>query len=123
MLEAIAALRPAPAAATSATLDAGPRTEPGIVNLISDDHDGLRARAARLLSGLLDACLLSPDREGYGTRGAILVRCRSVTSWVEMSIDERVCRQKALRVVRRLEALHLPFPPPGWSMRVLCSII
>ena len=45
------------------------------------------------------------------------------TSWVEMSIDERVCRQKALRVVRRLEALHLLFPTPGWSMRVLCSII
>src|SRR6202162_4965986 len=48
---------------TAATATAG-----GIVNLISDDHDGLRARAARLLSGLLDACLLSPDREGYGTR-------------------------------------------------------
>src|SRR5260370_32907526 len=40
-----------------------------------------------------------------------------------MSIDERVRRQKALRVVRRLEALHLPFPTPGWSMRDLSSII
>jgi hypothetical protein len=28
-----------------------------------------------------------------------------------------------LRLPRRLEALHLPFSPPSWSMRVLRSIV
>src|ERR1700757_2023358 len=46
-----------------------------------------------------------------------------MASWMKVAIDEGVCGQEALRLPRRLEALHLPFSTPGRSMRVLHSIV
>jgi hypothetical protein len=46
-----------------------------------------------------------------------------MASRTEVSIDEGVRREEALRLPRRFEPLHLPLSTPGWSMRVLRSIV
>ena len=49
---------------------------------------------------VLGARLLGPDLEGQGTRGPIVPRCGPVTSRTEVTIDESVGRQEALRLRR-----------------------
>jgi hypothetical protein len=39
------------------------------------------------------------------------------------SVDRFECRQEALGLLRRLEALHLSLSDTGWLMRVLGSVI
>jgi hypothetical protein len=64
-----------------------------------------------------------PDFEGCNTQSAVAGCWHQVTSWAEVSIDERMRRQESLCLPWRLETLHLPFSTPGRSMRVLGPIV
>ena len=46
-----------------------------------------------------------------------------MTAWSEVAIDHCMRGEEALRLVRRLEALHLSLSSPSGSMRILGSII
>jgi hypothetical protein len=40
-----------------------------------------------------------------------------MTAWSEVAIDHGMRGEEALRLIRRLEALHLPLSPSSGSMR------
>ena len=71
----------------------------------------------------LDASLLLPDLKGPGAGAPVLVGGHQMSPWAEVAVDHGVGWQEALRLLRRLEALHLPFSAPGWSMGILGSVI
>ena len=78
---------------------------------------------ARRSRRLMVTRLLLPDIERRGPHLSIVVGRHQVARWMEMAIDERVSGQELLRLIGRLEALHLALSAAGWPMRVLRSII
>ena len=59
-----------------------------------------------------------PDVEGVRPDRAVDVGWHLVSGWMEVAIDECMGRKKALRLIRRFEALHLsPSPSPSPSRR------
>ena len=68
------------------------------------------------LCNVLGARLLVPDLKCLGADRVITGGCQSVSSWVEMTVDESVSGEKALSLPGRFETLHLPLPPPCRSM-------
>jgi hypothetical protein len=63
---------------------------------------------SELRNRLIDAGLLSPDLECFGTGAAVTGCCHAMTSWAKVTADHRVRRQKALRLTGRLEPQYLP---------------
>jgi hypothetical protein len=72
---------------------------------------------------LIDASLLSPDSERCGTGAPIACCGHELTTWSEVAEDHCMRGEEALRLARRLEALHLPLSSASGSMRILGSII
>ena len=72
---------------------------------------------------MIDASLLSLDPKCCGTGAPIACCGHEMTTWSEVAVDHCMRGEEALRLARRLEALHLPLSSPGWPMRVLGSII
>jgi hypothetical protein len=84
---------------------------------------GQSVSGGKLRNSLIDASLLSPHLECFGTGAAVTGCCHEMTSWAKVTVDHRVRRQKALRLTGRLEPLHLPLTSSGWTMRILSSIV
>ena len=59
----------------------------------------------------------------FGPRCAIAAGCHQMAPGTKVAIDERVSKQEGLGLSGRFEALHLPFPPPRRSMRVLAAVV
>jgi len=67
--------------------------------------------------------LLSPDPERPGTSPPV-TRCgHQMTPWPEVPVDHAVCREEVLRLLRRLEPLHLPLSSSRRPVRVLSTIV
>ena len=49
--------------------------------------------------------------------------CKLVSTWTEVTVDERMSGEKVLRLFGRFEPLHLPLSSSRRPMRVLCPIV
>ena len=72
---------------------------------------------------LVDAGLLSPDLERLRASAAIAGCGHQMAPWPKVIVDDRMRRQEPLRLIGRLEPLHLPLSSSRGSMRVFSSII
>jgi hypothetical protein len=57
-----------------------------------------------------------PDNKSDGPDSAVCVGCHEVAAWMEVAMDEGVSGKEGLRLLRRLEPLHLPFSAPCRAM-------
>ena len=64
-----------------------------------------------------------PDVKAVGPDRAICVGCQEMAAWMKVAVNERVSGKEALRLLARLEPLHLPFPASCRSMRVLRTVV
>jgi hypothetical protein len=53
-----------------------------------------------------------PDVKTDGPDRAVCVGCQEVAARMEVAIDEGVSGKEGLRLIQRLEPLHLPFSAP-----------
>jgi hypothetical protein len=65
---------------------------------------------------VLDTRLIVPDVEGFRPDHAVDGGWHLASVWMEVAIDECMSREKALRLIRRFEALHLSLSPPRRSV-------
>jgi len=72
----------------------------------------------RASSRNLGARLLMPDIKSIVSDRTICVSCQEMPAWTEVAMDERVSGEEGLRMVQRLEPLHLAFSAPCRSTRV-----
>ena len=70
----------------------------------------------RASSRVLGARLLMPDIKCLVSDRTICASCQEMPTWMEVAMDERVSEEEGLRLVQRLEPLHLAFSAPGRSM-------
>src|SRR3712207_3916615 len=71
----------------------------------------------------MDARFPPPDPEGLLTSAPVCARGHQMTARTEVAVDEAVRRQEPLRLLRRLEPLHLPLALPRRSVRVLRAAV
>ena len=72
--------------------------------------------AVRASSRMLGARLLMPDIKCRVSDRTICVSCQEMPAWMEVAMDERVSGEEGLRLIQRLEPLHLAFSAPCRSM-------
>src|SRR5271168_3828447 len=68
-------------------------------------------------------CDLIPDREAVGHLGSPLGRADQMTTGPKVLSDSVERKQEPLRLPRRGEAFHHPFPDPGRLMGVLGPVV
>ena len=71
----------------------------------------------------MDADLLLPIPECPVTRAPVTAGGHEMTSWAEVTVDQRMRRQEGLRLAPRLEPLHLSLSSPSGSVRILSPIV
>jgi hypothetical protein len=64
-----------------------------------------------------------PDMNTDRPDGAIGVACQEMPAWIEVAMDECMGGEKGLRLLWRVELLHLSFPAPRRSMRILRAVV
>ena len=69
-----------------------------------------------ILRRVLDTRLLVPDVESLTPDRAVHGGRHLVPAWMEVAMDECMSREKALRLIRRFEALHLSLSPSRRSV-------
>jgi hypothetical protein len=69
------------------------------------------------------AGLLLPDPERLRSNCSIIVGGQLVATRMKVTVDECVSEEKVLGLPRRFESLHMSFPTPCWSMRVLRAVV
>ena len=57
-----------------------------------------------------------PDIKTDRPDGAVCVGCQEMAARMEVAMDEGVSRKEGLRLLQRLEPLHLPFSAPCRAM-------
>jgi hypothetical protein len=57
-----------------------------------------------------------PDIKTNGSDRAVCVGCQEMAARMEVAMDEGVSTKEGLRLLRRLEPLHLPFSAPCRAM-------
>ena len=77
----------------------------------------------RASSHQMDRGLLLPCPKRFGPGAPIADRAEAMVPLSEVAIDDGMRREKVLRLVTRLEPLHLPLPPSRWSVRILCPVV
>jgi hypothetical protein len=92
----------------------------GIVNL-SDRSRVVTWNAA--VGGVAQAAFTSPDRKRSRAPEPVIARCQQVPAHSEQNPDRIMEEEKSLRVPRRFESPHLPFPLAGWLMRRFDPIV
>ena len=77
---------------------------------------GVIAGSNEVLECSMRTRFLSPDPERFGPSPAVASCRHAMAARSEMTVDDALGREKTLRLVGRLEALHLPFSSPRWPV-------